>query len=275
MKSRIIIPEFAEKKELFKYLKENEETLIDNIKATKWNSEPCSFEFTKIGEKSDSSEKSNEPVSGNPDRLKVKVVANTCNWLDHDMDVLLNNSAKKTIEERQGQIPHIHDHSRKAESKIGEVEQILLQDISYAELGIKGTGSTQCIVFITEVIKSYNDKIFNQYKEGRANQHSIGLKYVQIDLAINDPDDPKYYDEWQKSIDLIINKEKALERGYFWAVKEIMLIENSIVLFGSNEKTPTLDNDLGKSVKPSVDTSKNQPDDSTDENDEPEFNFFL
>jgi DNA-directed RNA polymerase subunit RPC12/RpoP len=46
----------------------------------------------------------------------------------------------------------------------------------------------------------------------------------------------------------------ADEYGFFWVVSEIKLLENSCVLFGANELTPTLE----------VQDSSNQPAKSTD-----------
>ena len=38
----------------------------------------------------------------------------------------------------------------------------------------------------TEIFKDYNAQIFNEYKSNRINQHSVGMQYVKIDLAVND-----------------------------------------------------------------------------------------
>jgi hypothetical protein len=92
---------------------------------------------------------------------------------------------------------------------------------------------------------------------GKVNQHSIGLQYVKLSLAINDEDYKEEFEVWNKYNEQIINKDKAEANGFFWAVQEIKLIENSAVLFGSNEITPTLDNNLKN--EPSVDTQKEQP----------------
>ncbi len=102
-----------------------------------------------------------------------------------------------------------------------------------------------------------------QYKEGRINQHSIGLQYLDLELAINDEESEKEFDFWNKYFDQIINKEKAEELGFFWVVKEIRLLENSAVLFGSNEITPTLDNNVEKTIEPSEDTQAKEPEQST------------
>ena len=66
-------------------------------------------------------------------------------------------------------------------------------------------------------------------------QHSVGMQYVKIDLAVNDEDYEEEYKLWQDNIDQIGNKEQAEQKGYFWLVREAKLIEISAVLLGSNE----------------------------------------
>lgn len=258
---RIEIPKFDKKQELFKYLTANKSRLISEKKSM-----PIVADCMKVSPVFCSaankgvpvSVKANEPVTDpDIDTLRVKVVANTANWLDNHFDMLTSTSWDKTIRERAGYIPHLHDHRHEIGAKIGEVENIESINMSYKDLGIPGNGSTHALVFTTEVIKEYNEKVFNQYKAGRVNQHSIGLQYVKLDLAINDQDYDTEYKVWLDHYEDLINKEKADESGFFWVVKEIKLIENSAVLFGSNEITPTLDNNLDKSQPPpSTDTDE-------------------
>jgi len=108
-------------------------------------------------------------------------------------------------------------------------------------------------------MRSYNEKIYNQYKLEKINQHSIGLQYVKISLCINDEDSEKEYDFWNKYYPQVINKEVVDQRGYFWVVTEIKLLENSCVLFGSNELTPTLDVKADTGTQPLQSTDKDQP----------------
>jgi hypothetical protein len=193
-----------------------------------------------------------------PNICRVKVVANTSMYCDSQMDVLLRDNAAKSIKERKGMIPHLHDHIHEIAAKIGEVVNIYYQEMSFSELGIPGIGTAQVLVFETDVYKSYNEQIFNQYKAGKIKQHSIGLQYVKIGLAINDPESVAEYELWQKWALEVINKETIDNKGYFWAVPEIKLLENSAVLFGSNPITPTLDVKSTDS-EPSDDTHSQPP----------------
>ena len=247
---RVTLPEFATKKELFSYLKDNKKELTATKKSMPIFSDAVSFN-TSLIHKTGEATKANTPVTGDMDRLRVRVVANTANFIDSHMDMLLPDAAKKSISQRKSIIPHLHDHIHTIEAKIGEVVDITLPILSYSDLGIKGVGTTQAIVFETDIMKDYNEKVFNQYKMGRVNQHSIGLQYLQLELAINDEESEKEFDFWNKYYDQIINKEEADKKGFFWVVQEIRLIENSAVLFGSDEATPTLDNNIKNLESPS------------------------
>jgi hypothetical protein len=261
---RIKLPDFNNKKDLHKYLIENKKTLISQKKSMPIFSESFISSPSIIHSKKDIN-KSNTPVQEDVDRLRVKVVANTANWIDSHLDMLLPNCWAKSIQERKSFIPHLHDHIHRIDAKVGEVVDIFSTNVTLQELGISGVGTTESLIFLTDIIKSYNEIVFNQYKQGRINQHSIGLQYVKLELAINDEDYEKELDFWNKYYPQVINKEKADKQGFFWVVQEIKLIENSAVLFGSNELTPTLDNNV-KGL-PGEDPTEQQPENSADEED--------
>ena len=195
------------------------------------------FEMPKIGNKAVS-----QPIIENEvDKLHVKVVANTALWIDSQLDMLLPDCWKKSITEKADMIPHLHDHIRQIDAKVGEVTGIYGQYLSFSELGIKGIGQTQALIFETDILKEYNEMVFAQYKDGKINQHSISLQYINLQIAINDKKQEKEYALWNQYLPIAINQSKALEVGYFFIVKECRIIENSCVLFGANEITPTLE----------------------------------
>lgn len=175
------------------------------------------------------------------DKLKVKVVANTALWIDSQLDMLLPDCWKKSITERIDYIPHLHDHLRQIDAKVGEVEAIYGQYLTFNELGIPGIGQTQALIFETNIMKEYNEMVFNQYKAGKINQHSISLQYISLLLAVNDSNQSKEFANWNQYLPMAINPQAAIDAGYFFIVKECRIIENSCVLFGANEITPTLE----------------------------------
>lgn len=240
------------KPERFKYLKENEKELIKVKRSSDIISDVCYYQ--PIQTKGNVFKGDGPTDTGD---IHVKVVANTANWIDSQMDMLLPDSWDKSIKERKRMIPHLHDHERSVAAKVGEVTDIYGQLLSYSELGIPGIGFTTALIFESDIKKSYNEKIYNMYKSGGINQHSIGLRYVKLNLAINDTDSPEQLIEWNKYINQAINKEVAIEAGFFWVVKEFILIENSAVLFGANEITPTLEvSEPGKSNEQTIEPPK-------------------
>lgn len=249
---RVKIQPLATKKETFRYLIANKERLIAQKKSLPITSDPFLFDSGFV--KRDSGiythaekgifTKANEPIEEDLNRLTVRVVANTANFIDSHLDMILRDAPLKSINDRKGIIPHLHDHNHTLDAELGEVLDIYLTDLSLKELGLNVEGKTQALVFLTELIRDWNPKVFDKYKAGRIKQHSIGLQYVKLDIAINDPEWPKEYEFWQKYYDVVINKDVADQYGFFWVVFEYKLIENSAVLFGSNPLTPTLDNNV-------------------------------
>lgn len=250
--SKIIVPKNLKGKELTKFLVSNKEALIDQkkmiIKETDDGLSGMNFIVPKTDKadgivKVKSMADVKKAVGAKDDQqlstLEVEVVCNACWWCDSDMDVLLPDSSKKTIAARKGMIPHLHDHIHKLDAQLGDVQDVWLEDIPLRELGLDMDGKTQCILMKTILIRNYNEKVFDMYAAGKVQQHSIGLRYMQIELAINDEESEKEFDFWNKFYPSVINKDFVDEAGYFFPVREIMLLENSGVLFGSNQLTPT------------------------------------
>lgn len=243
--SKITIPEHLKGKDLYKYLVENKSALIRQKKSILKRTDSVSYSTMFINSAGELANKAAGEGMKETDSgiVRVKVVANTSLWCDSQMDVLLPDSAKKSMKERKGMIPHIHDHIWEVEAELGDVVNIYYQDLPIKELGYNKAGNTQCLVFETDIRKDYNEKIYNRYRNGKIKQHSIGLFYVHLELAINDSEYEKEIDFWNKYVDQVINKEVVEEAGYFWVVPEYKLMENSAVLFGSNILTPTLEVD--------------------------------
>jgi len=123
------------------------------------------------------------------------------------------------------------------------VQKVYTENIPLKTLGYNSKGNTTALLMETIVRKDYNEDVFKFYNNGKINQHSIGLKYIDIQLAINSEaeEDKIEYAVWKEGYPNIINKDLADKKGYFWLVKEINILENSCVLFGANSLTPTLE----------------------------------
>lgn len=203
--------------------------------------------------------KSNKATIDNENTIERTIIGNTYNWMDSHDDVHAKGVFSKSIKERKAQVFHLHDHEFKITSKVGEPIDIYENEISWKELGIEKSGNTQALFLDSEIKKEYNDKIFNAYKSGQITNHSVGMQYVKIDLAVNDEEYEDEFKIWNDNIDSLGNKEKAEDKGFFWLVREAKLIEISAVLIGSNELTPTLEavNNTSKQ-EPSNDTQIKQ-----------------
>jgi len=236
--------QFETKKELFEYLVENKTKLINMKKSTRKYSD--SAYSSSVAKKSEETTKGH--VEGS-DLIKT-IVGNTYNWMDSHDDVHLKNTFTKSISEKSKDVFHLHDHKFELDAIVGEPRKIFEQEIAWKSLGVNKSGTTQSLMMESKIIDDNKPNIFNAYKNGKINQHSVGMQYVKLELAINDENEEEEFKVWNDHIDKIANKEKAEERGFFWAVQEAKLIEISAVLRGSNELTPTIE---GKQ-EPSYDT---------------------
>lgn len=216
----------------------------------------------------EASSKADEPVtlSVKEDTLDVTIVCNTAWFVDSQMDVLTDSCYSKSVAEKGVNIPHIADHKQSSTSHVGDVTKVYTKKLPLADLGYEKEGSTTALVMESTVRKNYNEDVYKFYANGKINQHSIGLRYLDIQLAINSKheEDKEEFAVWEEGYEHIINKEAVDEKGYFWLVKEINIIENSCVLFGANSLTPTLEvkSELGEEtglVQKSTASSNNLP----------------
>lgn len=282
----ITIPDFENKNDLFAFLKANKETLISQKKSTIKHTDSFNgscFDSLEVSltDKPEHAEKANLQIQQIPDEYKVKVVMNTTNIVDSHNDLHVNGLWKKTISENKN-ILHVQEHKSEHFNKIIASDsdlKVYTQQMSWNELGEIYTGTTEALIFESTLKragqKPRNEFMAEQYANGYVKQHSVGMIYVKIYMAINSTD--AYYaaekDTWDKYYSLIVNKEKVDSQGYFWVVTEAKLIEGSAVTLGSNRVTPTLDNNLKTTneqientaevkIQPSNDTESNKPSNS-------------
>lgn len=230
------------------FLKENKEALIaEKCAQVKYTDALSSVPHVKSPETLKKSSDSEEK-----DSFLVKVVANTANFMDSHSDVILSGAYTKSIETRGITIPHIADHKHESTAHVGDVEKVYVENLDAAAFGF--SGQTEALIFETRIRKDYNEQVFNFYKAGKITQHSIGLTYTKLRLALNSSveDDKAEKEVWDKYYPSILNKELADKKGYFWAVEEIDVRENSAVLFGSNALTPTLSITKNESLTSSI-----------------------
>lgn len=217
-------------------------TIIQSKKQLPIYSEPLIFGVgSKIRPSVIHKQEEGEEVD-DPNKLKVTVVGNTALWCDSHMDVLSTDSYDKTVKEQGLRVPLLHDHIHELTGKLGRTLKLYTQIMQVEDFGITSdVKETRSLLMDAELLKLWDPKIFQMYLDKEVDQHSIGLQYVKLDLAVKNDEFPEEFAIWEKAFPQVINKEKVLKRGFFWWVTEIKLFEISAVLFGSNELTPTLD----------------------------------
>ena len=237
------LSKYTNKDDLFKFLKDNKSVLISEKKFNVKCADAVSYFEGYVSEKGDvvKSENSSSLDLLNKNSIKVKVVINTTNLLDSHSDVHIKGIWKKTVREQKN-LYLIQEHQMKFEGIITDNVKASVKEYKWADLGFDFKGTTEALVFDAEIPKDRNSFMFEQYAKGYVKEHSVGMRYVNLEMCINSEE--KYYAEekanWDKYISEVANREEAEQRGYFWAVTEAKMIEGSAVVKGSNYATPTI-----------------------------------
>jgi hypothetical protein len=242
--------EFSSKDDLFKALRENKSFLIAQKKMITKESDPT-IHYVEIEnrEKSETNKEDSETIP-NVNKLKAKLAINTTNLIDSHSDVHFDGTWNKSAKEQKN-VLLLQEHQMKFGSIISDNVSVSVKKMTWKSLGFDFEGSTEVLIFDTEIKKSRNEFMFDQYQNGYVKEHSVGMRYVKLDLAINS--ESKWDEEekavWDKYIDKIVNKEVAENQGYFWAVTEAKIVEGSAVVKGSNYATPVISMQAEKSLE--------------------------
>ena len=249
--------EFSTKEELFKALIENKKELVSIKKSATKNADAVSFGYLDTSIKIDTNKEDLPNQLQNPESLNVKVVINTTNFLDSHGDVHVNGIWNKSVKDNVTFL-HLQEHEREFDKVITDSAKGYVQSMTWKKLGLSYEGKTEALIFESTIDKKRNEFMLNQYANGWVKNHSVGMRYVSLELAINTEAeyDKEYKALWDEFYPVIANKETADEKGYFWVVKEAKIIEGSAVVMGSNSATPTLEN---KEEAVLIDTLDNEP----------------
>jgi len=242
--------EFDSREDLFKELIANKKELIAIKKSTTKNADAVSYGYIETISKN----ATNKAIASAdlPDTLDVKVVINTTNFLDSHGDVHVNGIWNKSVSDNKTFL-HLQEHERDFDKVISDSAKGYVQSMTWKQLGLPYDGKTEALIFESTIDRLRNGFMLKQYANGWVKNHSVGMRYVQMELAINTEAeyDKEYKNLWDEFYPVIANKEVADERGYFWVVKEAKIVEGSAVVMGSNSATPTLET---KELEPSKDT---------------------
>lgn len=250
--------QFSTKEELYKALSENKGLLKAQKMIGEKHSDTVAYSFA-VNDKKEAI-KAGEINIDEVNVLDVKIVINTCNLFDSHSDVSIESSWNRTVKNAK-RVLLLQEHKAQFDKIISDEIELKVEVINWKDLGFDYEGKTECLVFYARIRKNRNPYMFEQYAKGYVKEHSAGLRYIQIDLAINSEAEWNKEEKeiWDKYYPKIANKEDVDQYGYFWAVIEQQIKEGSAVVFGSNFVTPTL------SVEPvNTDTSKKQEPDPTE-----------
>ena len=251
----ITIKEFPSKSfstadEAMKELVLNKKTLISQKKSAVKFSDAIPFSGTPAIEKTANKAEGESPTLADATSIKIIAVSNACNYYDSHGDVSINGSWNRTAKNQKSGL-HLQEHKNQFDKLISDEVSFSVEIKTWKELGYDYEGSTECLVMTSKADKEINPFMFDLYVKGRVKNHSSGLMYINMVLAMNNSADwaKEEKEAWDKYYPGIVNKDDVDQRGYFWAVLEQKILENSAVLRGSNPATPTI------SVEPADSTS--------------------
>jgi len=235
--------QFTDKAELFKHLKENRDRYIAQKKFSMKCADVVTYNSINHNEaQTGNIEKGEDAVHDLllKDSITVKSVVSTTNLLDSAGDVHIPGLWKKTLKEQKN-LYLLKEHRMSFEHIISDDVKASTKNMSWKDLGFDYDGETEALIFDSVIDKEMNEYMFKKYARGKVKEHSVGMRYVHLNLCIksDEKDLREEKENWDKYIVEVANKEDAEEIGYFWAVTEAKLVEGSAVLKGANWATPT------------------------------------
>ena len=258
--AKIDIPHFEEKEELFDFLASKESDLIAEKKFEVKIADPHCIALPQSKEDANKASIADLQLAG---RMQGKLVINTTNIMDSHSDVHIPGLWKKTLKENKG-FHLLQEHQMRFDKVISDPDQVkaFTETLSWKELGFrKFKGDTQALIFDALIEKTRNEFMFGQYSNGFVKNHSVGMRYMKLFLAMNSEsvEHSGRKEVWDKYIDSIVNIKDAENQGYFWAVTEAQIIEGSAVVRGSNVVTPTMSLEAKNEAEPPEGTQKSEP----------------
>lgn len=258
--AKIEIPKFDDKEELFDFLAEKEDDLIAEKKYKVKEADPHYILLPETKEAADKASSTSELLAANS--MQAKVVINTTNIMDSHSDVHIPGIWKKSLRDNAGRFHLLQEHQMRFDKIISDTDQVkaFTELFSWKALGFKKfKGDTEALIFDALIEKARNEFMFDQYAKGFVKNHSVGMWYVKLFLALNSESamNSSQKEVWDKFIDQIVNKKDAENQGFFWAVTQAKIAEGSAVVKGSNIVTPTMSMEAKTNSAPPEGTHEN------------------
>lgn len=252
--ARIEIPNLKTKEDVFGFLVENKELHYKQKFSEDKKADAINHAFPREANKAAIQD------LATLDKIQVKSVINTTNLMDSHSDVHIPKIWNKTLKENKSFLL-LQEHVMNFKNVISDEVKAYIEEISFKDLGFKQFKmNTQALIFDSIISKDRNEFMFDQYGKGFVKNHSVGMRYVKLFLAVNS-DSSEFKEEfevWNKYSSEVANIKDAEDQGYFWAVTEAKIIEGSAVVKGSNIATPTMSVE-SKEAEPSADTQTEPP----------------
>ncbi len=238
----IIPDDITTKEDLFKYLKDNKPLVMQQKKSAIKRCDAFSYVVPYYDNKEEFETKEVGVTVGiDTNHVELKFVGNTTNLMDSHDDMHVPKLWNKTVSDNPHFL-HLQEHKMDFDKVIHDKMLAYTKTVSWKSLKCNYEGNTQALFGNSLAPIDRNPYMIDQYRKGYVNNHSVGMRYKNIVMCINS--DEKYYKEekefWDKYYPMMANKERADEKGYFFAVLEAELIEISAVVKGSNVVTPTV-----------------------------------
>lgn len=237
--------EFETKEELFSDLKANIKDIIDLKKAQIQKScdKGTSISFKSI----DLSKFSEQNKAFKLDENYYYIAVNSTNILDSHDDLHVKGIWKKSISEQQGKNYLVLDHELELDKVVVKKEYIEMftQVLPFSVLGKDYAGNSEVLIYKFPKDKVINETAEDWLESGDSLEASVRMQYVTILLAMdsNNPEDETEKMNYDNYIDEIANKDDFEYIPYFFIIKEAKNIkESSLVVFGSNHATGTIQN---------------------------------
>ena len=82
---------------------------------------------------------------------------------------------------------HLQEHDMEFDKIIADGDNLkaYTKRFNWSELGYSYKGTTEALIFDSEILRKRNPYMLEQYANGWVRNHSVGMYYVKMDLAIN------------------------------------------------------------------------------------------
>ena len=230
--------------ELFKELRENAARIIAVKKSSVYKSFEKGCRNSWLTDKGIA-----EKVGPQMKADYIYPVINTTNYLDQHYDCHFPGIWTKSAKEQQGKLYYVCDHEVKTSTIIAWPSDVnvMVKTVPWSFVGKDYEGNTEALIYEIPKAKIANAFAKDIIDNRRPVQNSVRMQYVNIKMAMNstDKEDIKYKEYWDARIDMIANKEHAMELGFFFGVEEAKIVlEGSMVINGSNDATPIRQKEL-------------------------------